>query len=290
MSEALKSFLSGGFGGICLVFAGHPLDTIKVRLMNDKVNQYKGTFDCVKQTLKADGIKGLYRGMAAPVVGITPIFAVYFMGYDLGKDIAVGMGMTGSDGKISTGGIMFAGGFSALPGTAVMVPGDRVKVLLQIQGMSKEPPKYDGPIDCFKKVVKEDGVKGLYKGTALTLLRDGPGSVAYYGAYEIFKRALSPKEEGAPMSPFAVITAGGLAGISNWLVAVPPDVIKTRFQTAEPGRYSGMGQVASELIQKEGIGSLYKGIAPALLRAFPANAACFLGMEVSKKALTNMGL
>ncbi|KAJ1954998.1 carnitine transporter, partial [Dispira parvispora] len=50
--SALKSFLSGGFGGICLVAAGHPLDLIKVRLQTS--TQYKGTLDVFRQTLAKD--------------------------------------------------------------------------------------------------------------------------------------------------------------------------------------------------------------------------------------------
>lgn len=31
-ASAVKGFLAGGFGGMCLVLAGHPLDTMKVRV------------------------------------------------------------------------------------------------------------------------------------------------------------------------------------------------------------------------------------------------------------------
>jgi solute carrier family 25 carnitine/acylcarnitine transporter 20/29 len=82
----LKSFLSGGFGGMSLVFVGHPLDTIKVRLQTS--DQYSGMLDCARKTIAKDGPMGLYRGIVAPLIGITPIFAVYFWGFDVGKDIA----------------------------------------------------------------------------------------------------------------------------------------------------------------------------------------------------------
>lgn len=282
MGEALKSFLSGGFGGMCLVFVGHPLDTIKVRLQTS--TQYSGMFDCFKQTVQKEGVRGLYRGMAAPLVGITPIFAVYFLGFDVGKNIARSVEGKKPDENLSIAGIAFAGGFSAIPGTAVMVPGDRIKVILQIQGQSDAPPKYNGPIDCLKKVYAEQGVRGLYKGTALTFLRDGPGSVAYYGFYEVFKNMLT--KEGESASVGVILFVGGMAGVMNWLVAVPPDVLKSRYQTAPEGTYpGGIRQIAGELIAKEGLASLYKGITPAMARAFPANAACFLGMETSRKFL-----
>jgi len=170
-----------------------------------------------------------------------------------------------------------------------MIPGDRIKVLLQIQGQSTAPPKYKGPIDCCMKIIKEEGLfKGLYKGTVLTLFRDVPGSVAYYAAYEVIKKWLQRGDTSGQLSPVAVVSAGGLAGVANWIVSVPPDVLKSRFQTAPAGRYTGMMHVLTDLIKTEGIGALYKGLIPALARAFPANAACFLGVEVAKKLLNEM--
>jgi solute carrier family 25 carnitine/acylcarnitine transporter 20/29 len=53
---------------------------------------------------------------------------------------------------------------------------------------------------------------------------------------------------------------------------------------APADRYpGGIRQVFSELVAAEGMGALYKGLGPAIVRAFPANAACFLGVETSKK-------
>jgi solute carrier family 25 (mitochondrial carnitine/acylcarnitine transporter), member 20/29 len=62
--SALKSFLSGGFGGVCLVFVGHPLDLIKVRLQTmptpapGQKPVYTGMLDCAKQTIAKDGVSG----------------------------------------------------------------------------------------------------------------------------------------------------------------------------------------------------------------------------------------
>lgn len=283
-AEQIKAFISGGFGGASLVFVGHPFDTVKVRLQTS--SEYKGIADCVRKTVQRDGIRGLYRGMAAPLIGVTPIFAVYFWGFDLGKQIANQIENKPKDAPASIFGTLFAGGFSALPGTVVMVPGDRIKVILQIQGQSNAPPKYNGPIDCFKKVLKEEGVAGLYKGTLLTLARDVPGSVAYYAGYDLCKALLTT--EGETASSLVILFCGGMAGIMNWIVAVPPDTLKSRFQTAPPGKYSGISSVLKELIATDGVAGVYKGLGPAMLRAFPANAACFLGVETSRKLLNSL--
>ena len=62
----LKSFLSGGFGGMCLVFAGHPLDLIKVRMQTMPIIEgqaplYTSALDCARKTVAKDGVRGLYK-------------------------------------------------------------------------------------------------------------------------------------------------------------------------------------------------------------------------------------
>ena len=119
MADQLKAFASGGVGGMSLVFVGHPLDTIKVKLQTTS-GVYNGMSDCIRQTIKQDGIKGLYRGMAVPLAGIPPIFAVYWWGFELGKSIACKIEGKAPGENLSILGTMFAGGFSAIPGSAVV--------------------------------------------------------------------------------------------------------------------------------------------------------------------------
>merc|ERR1712130_647178 len=88
------------------------------------------------------------------------------------------------------------------------------------------------------------------------------------------------------LSPLAIMAAGGCAGMACWIVAIPPDVLKSRYQTAPEGTYAGLYDVYKTLVKEEGHAALYRGLGPALLRAFPANAACFMGMELTRKALS----
>lgn len=68
--SALKSFISGGVGGVCIILVGHPLDLIKVRMQTGTVNQ--GVISMFINTFKETGITGLYRGVSAPLVAVTP--------------------------------------------------------------------------------------------------------------------------------------------------------------------------------------------------------------------------
>ena len=141
-------------------------------------------------------------------------------------------------------------------------------------------------MDVIKSLYAEGGLSSLYRGTFATLLRDVPGSIAYFVGYEWIKKVLTPA--GAKPSDLSVpvtLFAGGMAGVFNWTVAIPPDVLKSRLQSAPEGMYKGLGDVLRKLLKEEGPSALFRGLGPAMVRAFPANAACFLGIEVSRKAL-----
>lgn len=238
-------------------------------------------FKILGSTLKNEGVAGLYRGVSAPIVAVSPIFAVNFWGYDIGQRI-VNLFRNDITSPMTLGQIAMAGGISAFPTTAIMAPTERIKCLMQVD------KRYTGMPDCARQVYREGGIRSLYKGTALTLMRDCPGSIAWFGTYEIVKRELTHLQgydDPSKLSPLAVLTAGGCAGIGTWIVCLPMDTLKSRFQTAPEGTYRNVLHVFTKLIKEEGAGALFTGFRPAIIRAFPANAACFFGMEVSKKAL-----
>ncbi|KAF6214282.1 hypothetical protein GE061_009022 [Apolygus lucorum] len=278
-TSPIKYFLSGGFGGVCTVLSGHPLDTIKVRLQTMPVPRpgetalYTGTFDCAKKTIKLEGVKGLYKGMAAPLAGVAPIFAISFLGFGVGKKL-----LGSEKEELGLPKLFLAGAFSGIFTTAVMAPGERIKSLLQIQqGMAQ--PKYSGPKDVVRQLYKEGGIRSIFKGTVATLLRDVPASGMYFMTYEWIQKTLKPIGGEDHNTLLKTIFAGGMAGILNWSVGMPADVIKSRLQTAPEGTYRGVSHVFSVLIKEGGPAALYKGVTPVMLRAFPANAACFLGFE-----------
>lgn len=275
---------------MCLVFAGHPLDLIKVRMQTMVVVEgqppaYSSAVDCAKKTIAKDGFRGLYKGMTAPLAGVSPIFAVCFWAYDLGKQLERSFLGLAPDAELSIPQIAVAGAFSAIPTTAIMAPGERIKCLLQVDGEA-EVPRFKGPGDVVRTLVKEEGVMSVFRGALPTVLRDGFGSMAYFGVYEAIKRGMTP--EGSSLSPLAIVSGGGFAGMCNWAIAIPFDTIKSRIQTAPAGTYTGMTDCYRQLIAKEGTAGLFRGIGPALARAFPANAACFLGVEVSLKFLNTL--
>lgn len=287
-----------------LVLAGQPFDMVKVRMQTmptpapGQSPLYSSAMDCTRQIMRKEGFRGLYKGMSAPLMGVTPIFALCFWAYDVGKTaIKTAKGYT-SDAQLSLVDIGIAGGLSAIPTTLIMAPGERIKCVLQVQDVATGAGgrKFAGPGDVVKHLVKTEGIGSVFRGSLATLLRDGSGSVAYFAVYEAIKRALTPlgpdgKPTGA-LSPTAVLLGGGFAGVCNWLVALPADVVKSRIQTAGlmggASKPAGFIATARQVIAEGGVAGLYRGASPALVRAFPANAACFMGMELSMKVLNSV--
>ena len=142
-------------------------------------------------------------------------------------------------------------------------------------------------LSAFAGVYKEGGIRSLYRGTVPTLVRDAPGSAVYFAAYEYFRMKLTPEGQSSP-SYGAVLFSGGMAGIAMWSCVIPPDVIKSRIQASPPGTYKGFVDCALKVISKEGVPALFRGIGPAILRAFPANAAGFLGRAVAIEVMNKM--
>lgn len=74
------------------------------------------------------------------------------------------------------------------------------------------------------------------------------------------------------------LTAGGVAGIASWLICYPTDVIKTLLQAdgmSSTPVYKGAWDCAVKNYYKDGLHFFFRGLNSTIIRAFPANAACF---------------
>lgn len=173
----------------------------------------------MRNTLAKEGVRGLYRGVSAPIVAVSPVYALSFWGYDAGQ-LVVKSFKTDKQAPLNLGDIAIAGGLSAFPATLIMAPTERIKCLLQVQSHAGGKPQYSGMMDCAIQVYRTGGLASLYKGTALTLMRDGPGSVAWFSVYELVKSEMvriQGIDDPSQLSPMAVVVAGGCAGMACWV-------------------------------------------------------------------------
>ena len=103
--------------------------------------------------------------------------------------------------------------------TVIMAPTERLKCLMQVQSATSGGRQFSGLTDCARHVYAEGGIRSVYKGTILTLARDIPGSIAWFGTYEVMKRELARMqglEDPSKLSPVSIMVAGGFAGMACW--------------------------------------------------------------------------
>ena len=175
------SFLS-----MSLVLIGHPLDTIKVRIQTMEVvpgqaPAYTGVLDCAKKIVAKEGFSGLYKGMAAPMYGVTPMYALCFLGFGHGKQIFCDAD-TFKDPNLSPKAVWqigCAGAFSALYTTPILAPGERLKCYLQVQA-AKGGSQFDGNL-CLTLLIpmflKMDANLNIFAASVLIIIL-GPMSLA----------------------------------------------------------------------------------------------------------------
>lgn len=122
-----------------------------------------------------------------------------------------------------------------------------------------------------------------------TVMRELPAMASYYGLYEFFKRKLTKEgEDPADLPVHLLLLAGSTGGIGYWLSAYPIDSVKTRIQSQSltlPKQYNGFLDCLLKVVRSEGVGALYRGLAPCLARSIPASAATFTVFELTMKVL-----
>eukprot|EP00595_Chromulina_sp_UTEXLB2642_P002316 CAMPEP_0196765602 /NCGR_PEP_ID=MMETSP1095-20130614/9998_1 /TAXON_ID=96789 ORGANISM="Chromulina nebulosa, Strain UTEXLB2642" /NCGR_SAMPLE_ID=MMETSP1095 /ASSEMBLY_ACC=CAM_ASM_000446 /LENGTH=193 /DNA_ID=CAMNT_0042123923 /DNA_START=425 /DNA_END=1006 /DNA_ORIENTATION=- len=159
-----------GAGSLCIVY---PLDYARTRLASDvggKQKSFNGLADCLIKTAKGpSGILGLYNGFGVSVAGIIPYRGVYFGLYDSLSGInpfRSDKGIIGLSSKFAIA------QFTAITAGYASYPFDTIRRRLQMQS---EKPKdqwlYKGTVDCFFKIIKEEGTGALFKGSSANALR-----------------------------------------------------------------------------------------------------------------------
>lgn len=277
--RVLKDLTSGTIAGMATVLVGHPFNTNKARLQLQPTPPiYSGMGDCVRQTIRNEGWKGLYKGMASPFTGIGIVNAVAFYSNEEAKRVLQNYW----DPVLSTASLTFAGAVAGAASAIVSSPVELVMLRLQTQVLASKSV-YAGPIDCFQQVVRNEGAFAMYKGLGVTLQRDFWSMGAYFGIYATFRQHLisSCPQEVEPHSLQAVartFVAGGTAGMVAQLISLPFDAVKVRLQTQ--GTHQSAFSCTNQLFKAEGCRGFFRGLGPVILRAFPANGAAFVAFEL----------
>ncbi|MFS8022500.1 putative mitochondrial carrier domain superfamily [Helianthus anomalus] len=196
-----QQFVAGAGAGVAVSFLATPTELIKCRLQAQGSGaaivaeagaaataavKYGGPIDVAKQVLRSEGgIRGLYKGLFPTLAREVPGNAAMFGVYEALKQYMAGGTDTSGLGR---GSLMLAGGLAGGAFWVSVYPTDVVKSVIQIDDYKN--PKYTGSIDAFKKIVKSEGIGGLYKGFGPAMARSVPANAACFLAYEITRSSL----------------------------------------------------------------------------------------------------
>lgn len=95
------------------------------------------------------------------------------------------------------------------------------------------------PVDCVQKILRQRGLLGIYHGFASTLLREVPGGMAYFTAYETVKKVLT--REGSQPAAATLMFAGGMAGVSFWSAVSFNQRPRKSFSALKRKRFASLG-------------------------------------------------
>jgi solute carrier family 25 (mitochondrial adenine nucleotide translocator), member 4/5/6/31 len=164
---------SGGLAGAGSLMIVYPLDYARTRLASDVgvgKQQFNGLIDCLTKTVKSSGIGGLYNGIGVSIIGIIPYRGAYFGLFDTLS--GYNPYQKSENGMLRAGTKFACAQTSAIAAGYASYPFDTVRRRLQMQ--SEKPQSewvYSGTMDCFSKIMKNEGTTALFKGAGANALR-----------------------------------------------------------------------------------------------------------------------
>ena len=177
---------SGGAAGATSLTVVYPLDFARTRLAADVGSggerEFGGLVDCLKKIAAKDGPQGLYRGFGISVVGIIAYRAAYFGMFDTGK------AMLFPDAKKASVLAMWAFAQCVTVGSGILsYPLDTVRRRLMMDSGRKEK-MYTGTINCFQRILADEGAKAFFKGSLSNVIRGTGGALVlvFYSKIEAY--------------------------------------------------------------------------------------------------------
>ncbi|XP_055468893.1 electrogenic aspartate/glutamate antiporter SLC25A13, mitochondrial [Psammomys obesus] len=172
--------IKGQAGGSQVIFT-NPLEIVKIRLqVAGEITT--GPRVSALSVVRDLGFFGIYKGAKACFLRDIPFSAIYFPCY-----AHVKASFANEDGQVSPGSLLLAGAIAGMPAASLVTPADVIKTRLQVAARAGQTT-YSGVTDCFRKILREEGPKALWKGAAARVFRSSPQFGVTLLTYELLQR------------------------------------------------------------------------------------------------------
>jgi solute carrier family 25 (adenine nucleotide translocator) protein 4/5/6/31 len=189
-----------------------------------------------------------------------------------------------------------AGGISAAISKTAVAPIERVKLLLQVQHVSKQiaaDQRYKGIVDCFVRIPKEQGFLAFWRGNLANVIRYFPTQALNFAFKDKYKQIFLGgvnKNEQFFRYFLGNLASGGAAGATSLCFVYPLDFARTRL-AADVGKagaereFTGLGNCLTKIFKSDGLVGLYRGFGVSVQGIIIYRAAYFGFFDTAKGML-----
>ena len=198
--STLSRLIAGAVAGTTACVACYPLDLVRTRLTTqlDGQESYRGITDAFAKITRHEGLGGLYSGLGPTLMVAVPNFSISWVVYGslkeyaLEDDLFYNLRKVDSTGEPKLGFILtlLCGACSGTMSTLVTFPFDTVRRRMQIQGQHLAPGDRMTGIQMIRQLLKNDGLKGFYRGIRPEVLKVIPMVTTMFTTYEWLKEKL----------------------------------------------------------------------------------------------------
>lgn len=271
---------------------------MKVRLQSQPCHlplRYTGPLDCFKQSIRSDGILGLYRGISAPLVGAALETSSLFFWEQASREVFLKTGLYTRNQPLPLQALWVTGALSGALTSLILTPIELVKCKIQVPAaaangsnlvIAKTVP------EVIREVWQHQGIRGFWNGQLGTLIRETGGCAAWFGSKETvtsmfqkynakrsFQTPSIMSTEPTPLPFWQQALAGASAGMSYNFLFFPADTIKSRMQTASTSSTAPRATFLQEgavLWKQHGLKGMYRGCGITVMRSAPSSAFIFM--------------
>lgn len=266
--------LVGGVAGALEITFAYPMEFTKVIMQLYPDYNKLGVLSVMKKTIKQDGLFGLYKGYNLLLLAGVPKAYVRFGTFEYLKQNV----FTNNTVLNTTICGAIAG---TIEGLFVHVPVENVKVKL-IHDRFKTPPQFRNLFHGIYKVCSEQGYNGMTAGTTITMLKEGSNHAIRFPLFLGLQKVFTPFLNNNVIRD---LIAGGMTGILCVMINQPLDVIKTNLQGLDAHKFTGIADVAKQIIKKEGLLGMYRGVKPRMARVAIEVSVTFASYNTIRDAI-----
>ena len=304
VAGSVAKTVTAPFSRLTILFQVHSMVTAKKHRPRVAMTMGEG----VQKIVERGGFRSLWKGNATSVLHRFPFSAINFFVYENALDVMNGFQREHEDedghptparSETTKFARFVAGATAGSMACIACYPLDLVRTRLTTELEGRE--HYRGIVDAFRKIARMEGITGFYSGIVPTLTVAIPSFAISYSVYgslkeyalddDLFYNLRKVDDESGEETLGFILTllCGAASGTMSTLVTFPFDTVRRRMQIQNlhiaPENRLSAGQQIRNIMTKEGVRGIYRGLPPELLKVVPMVGTMFLVYEQMKNLL-----